>query len=550
MADDQQAMLLAAIQRLNDIGIDLSREHDEDHMLERILVAAKDLTRADGGSIYSMLAEDALRFRIIHTDSLGLAQGGQWGPIVGLPDIPLYREGEPNHASVVAHAVLERTTVVIDDAYAVEDFDFSGTRAFDARTGYRSVAMLTVPMCDHRDEVIGVLQLLNPHDAAGAMTTFNASQVRLVESLASQASIMLTNGQLVQQVSNLFESFVKLIAHAIDEKSPYTGSHCRRVPELTMSLAEAAHATAVGPLADFQLSDDDRYELRIASWLHDCGKITTPEWIMDKATKLERIHDRINEVATRFAVLRQMILGEYAAETTDVSAGGSAAAAQRRDADLQQLDDDLNFLKRVNIGGEHMSDEDVARVQAIAQRQWQDAHGQWLPLLRPDEVDNLCVRRGTLLREERDIINHHIVATIDMLEQLPFPKHLRHVPEIAGGHHERMDGRGYPRGLTREQMSVQARCMGIADIFEALTAADRPYKKAMPLSQALHILGNMKLNGHIDPDLFDIFIRDGIWRRYAEDYLRPEQNDAVDLRQIPGYQAAVAAAGHKPDESP
>lgn len=536
MAVTQTDPLVQAIERLTDIGIALSTAHDEEALLERILVCAKDLTQADGGTIYSLIDHKALRFRIIHTDSLGLAQGGQWGRITDLPDIPLYCDGQANHQSVVAHAVLERITVVIDDAYETDHFDFSGTREFDRRTGYRSTSMLTVPMRNHRDEIIGVLQLLNAQDGEGRIVAFDPTMVRVVESLASQASIMLTNGLLARQVGDLFESFVKLIAGAIDEKSPYTGEHCRRVPALTMRLAEAVHEVEQGPLAAFRLSDDDRYELKIASWLHDCGKITTPEWVMDKATKLQCIHDRISEVETRFAWLQQQAEKDY--WQACAQGGDPQAAEETRRRTNAALAADLAFLKRVNRGGEWMSDDDVARVQAIAGRSWEDAAGQSQPLLSSEEVDNLCIRKGTLLASERAIINHHIVATISMLEQLPFPSHLRNVPEIAGGHHERMDGRGYPKGLTRDQMSVQARCMGIADVFEALTASDRPYKKAMTVSQALNILGKMSEDQHIDADLFRVFIDAGVWKSYAEEYLLPEQIDDVNLAEIPGYGSA------------
>lgn len=526
MPANEQDRQLAAIERLNEIGIALSKEQDEERVLELILHGAKDLTHADGGTVYSVVDEQALRFRLLRTDSLGLMYGGSGEPIANFPDIPLYRDGQANHSSVVAHAVLERTTVVIDDAYQIESFDFSGTRAFDTRTGYRSTSMLTVPMCDHRNAIIGVLQLLNAQDESGAITPFSQHQVRLVESLASQASVLLSNGALTRQVGALFESFVKLIAGAIDEKSPYTGTHCRRVPPLTMALAEAAHRQRSGPLAAFQMSDDDRYELHIASWLHDCGKITTPEWIMDKATKLQCIHDRMHEVRTRVAVMRmdvQRRLDSSLAQGADEAQARSQAATE-----LAALDEDLAFLERSNRGGEWMDDDSMARIREIAQRTWIDHTGEQQALLSALEVENLCIRKGTLLPAEREVINHHIVATIDMLEQLPFPRHLRNVPEIAGGHHERMDGKGYPRGLRREEMSVQARCMGIADVFEALTASDRPYKDAMPISQALQILARMKDDQHIDADLFNVFIREGVWLEYAREHLSPAQID-MDL---------------------
>ena len=309
-----------------------------------------------------------------------------------------------------------------------------------------------------------------------------------------------------------------------------------------MMLAEAAHEAASGPLAEFRMSEKDRYELKIAGLLHDCGKITTPVHVVDKATKLQTIFDRVELVATRIGVLKAQREAEALRAKLAALDHGDRAAAARIDVDLAatiaQLDDDCAFIRRVNVGAERMSPEDQARVSRIAAYEWTDLDGNRSRFLTPDEEENLRVAYGTLNAHEREIINHHIVATIKMLEALPWPRHLTRVPEYAGGHHERMDGKGYPRGLTREQMSVPARVMGIADIFEALTAKDRPYKKGKTLSESLEILGRMKQNGHVDPDLFDIFVRDKVYLRYAREFLDPEQIDEVDERAIPGFGAA------------
>jgi HD-GYP domain-containing protein (c-di-GMP phosphodiesterase class II) len=329
---------------------------------------------------------------------------------------------------------------------------------------------------------------------------------------------------LMGQLEKLFESFVELIDTAIDEKSPYTGGHCARVPELTMMLAEAVSSNTEGPLAGFTLTEKDRYELRIAALLHDCGKVTTPVHVVDKATKLETIFDRIELLATRFAALKAQIQADM---WRAVAQGEPEASARLRcDAHCHQLDEDLAFLRHANKGSERMDDAAVRRVREMAERyRWVDGQGREQPLLSDDEIENLTIRAGTLTAAERQIINHHIVATIQMLEKLPWPKHLAHVPEYAGGHHERMDGKGYPKGLTREQMSVQARIVGIADIFEALTASDRPYKAPMKLSQALKIMDNFRDNGHIDPDLYALFLSHHVPQRYAQKFLSPAQQD-------------------------
>jgi HD-GYP domain-containing protein (c-di-GMP phosphodiesterase class II) len=531
-ADD----LVQRLEQLNAIGASLSAERDIDRLLEAILAAAKTITRADGGTLYRLTEERTLRFEIVRTSSLRYYLGGTTGNPVPFYPIQLYKDGKPNHSMVAAQAALTGTTVNIADAYTAEGFDFTGTRAFDAKTGYRSKSFLTVPMRNHEGETIGVLQLINAQDPrSGEIVAFSASDQRLAESLASQAAIALTNRLLINQLEQLFESFINLINNAIDEKSPYTGGHCQRVPVLTMMLAEAVNETRVGPLSDFSMSEKDRYELKIAGLLHDCGKVTTPVHVVDKATKLETIYDRIELIDTRFEVLkRDAELASLRMRATLMPMEAAEEDKRLRER-LRALDDDRKFLHACNVGGERMSESDVERVRRIGQYRWRDPSGHEASFLTDDEVKNLTIRSGTLTEEERKVINHHIIATIRMLEALPWPKHLSNVPEYAGGHHERMDGKGYPKGLTRDQMSIQARCMGIADIFEALTAKDRPYKKGKTLSESLEILGRMKQNGHIDPDLFDIFVRTKVYRRYAEKFLDREQIDAVDETRIPGY---------------
>jgi HD-GYP domain-containing protein (c-di-GMP phosphodiesterase class II) len=541
-AADPGADLIQRLEQLNAVGASLSAERDINRLLESILVAAKTITRADGGTLYRVTEERTLRFEIVRTTSLKYYLGGTTGNPVPFYPIHLFKDGQPNHSMVAANAALTGRTVNIADAYTAEGFDFTGTRAFDAKTGYRSKSFLTVPMRNHENEIIGVLQLINATDqATGEIVAFSESDQRLAESLASQAAIALTNRMLINQLEHLFESFINLINSAIDEKSPYTGGHCQRVPVLTMMLAEAVNETAEGPLSDFSMTEKDRYELKIAGLLHDCGKVTTPVHVVDKATKLETIFDRIHLIDTRFEVLKRDAEIESLRRKVGLLQEGkpmeAAEEARRLRERLRSLDDDCRFLSACNIGGERMRDEDIARVQRIARYRWRDVAGHEADFLTEDEVKNLTIRAGTLTDDERKVINNHIVATIRMLEALPWPRHLAKVPEYAGGHHERMDGKGYPKGLTREQMSVQARCMGIADIFEALTAKDRPYKKGKTLSESLEILGRMKLNNHIDPDLFDIFVRRKVYLRYAQMFLDPEQIDAVDESRIPGFAA-------------
>jgi len=552
MSDYQQPYLLKRLERLNAIGVALSAERDNQRLLEMILLGAQQITNADGGTIYIMHEDNKhLKFEIMRNNTLKLASGGTTGqeaPSEFKNALPLYHEGDqqrPNLTTVASYAALNKSTVNIADAYAAENFDFSGTRYFDAKTGYRSQSFLTIPMKNHESDVIGVLQLINAVDIHnGKIIPFSPANQSLVESLASQAAVAMTNQSLIKGFKDLFESFIELIAGAIDQKSPYTGGHCKRVPELTMMLAQAAIDDKSGPFKDFALNESELFELKVASWLHDCGKITTPEAVMDKPTKLSSIFDRIALIDQRFDLIKQqaenaMLRAQLDLLQKNPSIRNPEAEFPCMHAELQafkqQCDLDRDFLRLSNIGSESMTEVDQQRVREIANRALVGSDGQITSFLSDDELYNLSIVRGTLTAEERWIINNHINVTITMLDSLPYPRSLSRVPEYAGGHHERMDGTGYPKGLKREDMSVPARIMGIADIFEALTSQDRPYKKAKTLTESLGILGRMKVNHHIDPDLFDVFIREKIYLKYAEKFLQPEQIDEVDQSMIPGY---------------
>ena len=528
------------ISNLASIGLALSKEKDMNKLLEMILLEAKRIANSDGGTLYMMNDDNCLRFEILMTDSLDFHMGGTSGKEIPFYPVKLYTDdGEPNNSMIAAYVGLTGETVNIKDAYKAKGFDFSGTKMFDEKTGYHSQSFLTVPLKNHEDEIIGVLQLLNAQKPkSNTIISFKSDIQTMVEALASQAAVAITNKNLIKDLENLFESFIKLIASAIDAKSPYTGGHCARVPEITMLLANAVQETKDGPFADIAFNEKEMYELKIAAWLHDCGKVATPEFVVDKSTKLETIYDRVHEVETRFGVIKRDVEIKRLKKELKIERNESLSLEEKLDKikalqreyrkTVRILKNDLEFVQESNVGGEFMSGDKKDRVHQIANYRWKP-NGKMENFLSEDEIYNLTIPRGTLTPEERKVINDHIVVTINMLEELPYPKHLKNVPEFAGGHHEKLDGTGYPKGLIKDEMTVQARIMAIADIFEALTARDRPYKKGKTLSQAMRILGFMKNDAHIDVDLFDIFVKEKIYLKYAEEYLDPEQIDEVQM---------------------
>ncbi|MBF0110181.1 MAG: GAF domain-containing protein [Magnetococcales bacterium] len=534
---------LARVEKLNQLGIALSAEKNFPKLLEEVLVGAKELTRADAGTLYTVTERNTLKFEIIRTDSLNIAKGGTTGIEIGFPEIPLYSDGVPNLEMVAPSAVLQGTTINIPNAYEAEGYDFSGTRAFDRNNGYRSISFLTVPLKNHDNEVIGVLQLINATDGkTRQIVPFGTTDQRIAESLASQAAMAMTNRTLISDLEKLFESFIQTIASAIDDKSPYTARHCEKVPVIAEMLARAAKESDLGDLKHFDPTTEEMNEIRMAAWMHDCGKVVTPEHVVDKTTKLETIVDRIRMVELRMELVRKEWEIEQLKKKTSATEGSGSSESEQETPDLdqrlRQLEEDIEFIRKVNKGEDFMTEQRLERLREIGKKYWwTDGSGVRQPLFDADELYNLSIPRGTLTQEQRRVINHHVVVTKKMLSALPFPKHLRHVPEMAGSHHETMNGTGYPEGLKREQMSIGARIMAIADIFEALTAADRPYKPAKTLSESLKILGFMKKSGHIDPDLFQVFMDRKIYLEYAKAYLSPGQIDEVPLGSIPGYVA-------------
>lgn len=516
------------IKRLADIGIALSAERNLERLLERIVDEARVFTHADAGTLYTVqtnrtTGEPELKFDIMQNDTMKARQGGTSGNAITLPPVPMLKGGQPNRNNVSAYVANTGETVNIADVYTVEGFDFSGTRKFDQITGYRTKSMLVSPMRDHENEIIGVLQLINAIDPDSKRTIpFSAEYEDLIKSLASQAAIAITNAMLINDLKELFESLIRLVASAVDEKSPYTGGHITRVAGLSMKLAETINAASDGVYKDTHFSDDELEELRIAAWLHDIGKITTPEYVVDKATKLETIFDRVHLVGQRFETIRRGMQIEALEKKMELveqgaSAEAVAGAEKELEARLAELNEEKESIVKANAPGEFLKDDVIERLKKIAAKTYV-VDGKEERYLTEDELKNLSIRKGSLTEEERQIIQNHVSVTIKMLSQIPFPKKLSHVVEYAGTHHEKLNGAGYPNGWDASRLKLQSRILCLADICEALTARDRPYKPAIPKERAVQILGFMVKDREIDGDLLKLFLDKNVYDQFMGEY--------------------------------
>ena len=504
------------IRDLIEVGYSLTSERNFDKLMEKILLSAKKLSNADAGTLYILDESDqTLKFTVVQTDSLNIKMGGTAGEITW-PKLQMYKDAQPNRSMVAVVSALDKKLINIGDVYTTTDFNFDGTKAFDSNTGYRSKSMLVIPMTNHENDVVGVIQLINKKDKiTGESIEFTPIDEDVISSMGSQAAVTISNMRLISELELLLDSFIKVIADAIDKKSPYTGKHIEKVAHITLDLVDAVNADET-VFKDIHFTENERNQMRIAAWMHDMGKITTPDYIIDKATKLERVFDRIDLVELRFELLLKHILMEK-------MEGKISEEEYRKLKD--KYEDDLIFLRGANVGGEFMKDEHIQRVKDIAEYEYEIC-GEKRKMLTEDEVHNLTIAKGTITTEERNIINNHAQVSLDMLNLLPFPKKLKRVGEIAGGHHEKLSGKGYPLGLKGDEISFEARIVAIADIFEALTSHDRPYKRPNTLSTAFKILGFMVKDEELDPKLVDFFIQNKVYEKFAQENLLEEQKDA------------------------
>lgn len=519
------------IAKLIQVGKSLTTEKNQDILKEIILSAAKELSNADAGTLY-LVSEDEqyLKFEVVQTDSLNIRLGGTEGKI-SWPNLPIYtQEGKPNTQMVAVTCALEGKFINIEDIYTSKSFNFEGAKKFDSANGYTTKSMIVVPLRDHEDHIIGVLQLLNKLDENGRIIPFNKEDQEIIESMSSQAAISITNNRLIVGLENLLDSFIKSIATAINEKSAYTGGHISRVEEIVGMFMEALNKDE-NTFKDIYFSKNDMKQMSRAAWLHDLGKIVTPEHIIDKGKKLETVFDRIELIKARFEILKRDLELEYlkkiAAEPDTLIQN---ELTKNYYSQVKLLQEDINFIVSCNTGGEFMSDEYIQKIQSLAQKTIlinEEEHN----LISDDEAYNLSIRKGTLTNEERDIINNHVIVTYKILDSLPFPKKLRRIPTIAGSHHKKINGGGYAaKEIFELPMSTEDKILAIADVFEALTACDRPYKKANSLNSSLRILSFMIKDGELDEELIKFFIHNNLHLEYAYKYLQKEQIDKITIK--------------------
>ncbi len=552
----QNDIILADLLALNNA---VATEADSRVLIEKVIRVAAKAADADACFFYEVTPDKFMSLVYSHIKSLRENS-------VGMDNISFYETTSLNEIKAKAAkrpaelCALNREIINSDNIYLDENIDTAFIAAFDEKYNYSTVSMLALPLIDSKDNLIGVAQFINAADNNGKVISFTPDVANMLISICRLLTSALEKKSLREAYSQLLESFIEVLARAIDAKSPYTGSHCQKVPIITRLLTTAAVEETDGALKDFQMSDDDWYALHIASWLHDCGKVTTPEYIVDKATKLETINNRIHEIRNRFEILRRDAHIAYLQKRlADIDSKENLQAAFV--AEVRQLEDDFAFVAWCNTGDNEINDTDIKRLEQIGNRtftryfnrmiglSWAERNAVTTPEIythpsqeqllqdRPDhliegfnrgELYNLKTRRGTINREEREKINDHIVVTIDMLKALPFPKELTNVVEYAGSHHEWVNGNGYPNRLTGDKMSVPAKIMAIADVFEALTARDRPYKEPKKLSEVLRIMQEMKNIGHLDPDLYRVFINHKVYLDYAEQYMDKEQIDEIN----------------------
>lgn len=503
----------------------LSSETDVNKLLELILQEAMNFSHADAGTLYQ-LSEDQneLLFTVVKNRSLDIQMGGTAQPITW-PNLPLRLEdGAANEQMVATYCAMHREIVDIESVYDNKNFNFEGTKKFDATTGYHSKSMLVLPLLNTSHELVGVLQLINKLDDAGNNIAFTEADKQNTLALASQAAISLTNSLLIKDLEHLFEAVIATITKAFDKKCSFTGGHVRQVAELSQIIAQGI-ADDNTVYKEVHYDTDDFHEIKIAALLHDVGKIATPEFIMQKSTKLQKIYDRINLIQERMEIAKRDAKIEFL--ESQLSPSVQPISLAEYETKIKQLNDDFSFLEFCNKGMTPLKEKDIARINRIAQQRI-TINNQPRTMLDEDEQLNLLIRTGTLNQDEREKIMDHAKFSLEVLSTLPFPKKYNRVVHIAANHHEKLDGSGYPRGLVDSQIVLEDRILILADLYEALSSQYRPYKDPNPLSEIFKILATMANDGLIDKKLLKFFYESGTYKHYNQ-FLNEQQIDKIEF---------------------
>lgn len=498
------------LENLVAIGIALSAEKDRNRLLEMIITEARRITHADAGTLY-LVEGEYLKIKIIQNETMNTFLGGK-GEEVEIPPVPI----APEYVSGYVAATGE--SVNIPDVYEAEGFDFSGPRKYDEMTGYRTTSMLVIPLRNHLSEIIGVLQLINALDHNNEIIPFDSSYQMVIEALSSLAAIALTNMQLIKEIETLFESFVQVMVTAIDARTPYNASHTQKVTLYAHLLAEEINEAENGFFAGEYFDEDRIKQLTMAAWLHDIGKITTPLEVMNKATRLDE-HLDIVLMRVDYAIQRAKSdsLQKQLALLQEGQDKEAAAEQERLQETLARLEAARALIVKADNPGTFIDDELREQLQSLATIEFINEQGETVPLLTGEELVSLSIPKGTLTDDERKIMEDHVVVTEKMLAKMPFTRQLAPVPLYACMHHEHLDGKGYPYRLHGEEIPLEARILAIADIFDALTASDRPYKKGMPPDKALQIMGFMVKDGKLDSRLMELFTGGKLWEKLSPD---------------------------------
>ncbi len=517
------------IKQLIHIGESLSAKNSLVNIFILILDEAIDYANADGGTIYIVSNDKKfLDFKLTYNKSLDIKMGNADTPVTW-PSVPLYlKNGLPNMNYMVSYVSHTKESITFEDVYNQDLFDNTGTQEFDERNKYRSESMAAIPLINHEDEVMGVIQLINAMDKDNKVIPFGKDHILMLNSLAAQAAISLSNTKLIENLEELLLQFIKSIASAIDRKSKYTAGHVIRVATLTEEIGKRINETEDGFFKDKYFSNEQLKELSMSGWMHDVGKIVSPECIMDKATKLEKIVDRIEIIRMRCELLKQVI------ERDIFKMKFESSLTDEKETELQniikQIDRDFSLIKEMNIGSESMTEvqkKEIGRIQAFSYI----SSDKEYRIISDDEVRNININRGTLTDDEFTVMKDHAQVTWEMLSPLKFPKKYENVPLFAASHHERLNGRGYPNNLSENNIPIQARIIAVADVFEALLS-ERPYKKGKKVSEALKIIAYMTKDNELDKNVVDLLLDSGLYLSFARNIVKPDFLDDVDIKEI------------------